>query len=219
VDELTLAGTPSARSVLCNPDGSLRSRIVILMSPSACLATVQAASIFTGQQQRDEHLRTNDFLDVPNNPTLTLVGKGLKKVDDTNWVISTDLTIRGITKSVDFDLEFLGEGDSMQEGKSVVAFSASATIDRRDFGVSFNHSLLDGNKRLSWATTLAFYAINGYDLRPTNNAVTFVRGVAAGTVPLADAATWLKSHARPFNDDWTKARPIRPAPARHFRLP
>jgi len=86
-------------------------------------------------------------------------------------------------------------------------------------GVNRNHSLLDGNKRLSWATTLAFYAINGYDLRPTNNAVTFVRGVAAGTVPLADAATWLKSHARPFNDDWTKARPIRPAPARHFRLP
>jgi polyisoprenoid-binding protein YceI len=112
---------------------------------STLQATVQAASIFTGQVQRDEHLRTNDFLDVPNNPTLTLVGKGLRRVDDTNWVISTDLTIRGVTKSVDFDLEFLGEGDSMQEGKSVVAFSASATIDRRDFGVSFNHSLLDGS--------------------------------------------------------------------------
>ena len=50
-----------------------------------------------------------------------------------------------VTKSVDFDLEFLGEGASMQEGKTVVAFSASATIDRRDFGVSFNHSLLDGS--------------------------------------------------------------------------
>src|SRR6202451_1603263 len=112
---------------------------------STLQATVQAASIFTGQAQRDDHLRTNDFLDVPNNPTLTLVGKGLKKVDDTNWVLSTDLTIRGVTKSVDFDLEFLGEGASMQEGKSVVAFSATGTIDRRDFGVSFNHSLLDGS--------------------------------------------------------------------------
>ena len=56
-----------------------------------------------------------------------------------------DLTIRGVTKSVDFDLEFLGEGASMQEGKTVVAFSARAEIDRRDFGVSFNHSLLDGS--------------------------------------------------------------------------
>ena len=108
-------------------------------------ATVQAASIHTNQSQRDDHLRTNVFLDVPNHPTLHLVGKGLKRVDDRNWILSTDLTIRGVTKPVDFDLEFLGEGASMQEGKTVVAFSASATIDRRDFGVSFNHSLLDGS--------------------------------------------------------------------------
>jgi polyisoprenoid-binding protein YceI len=112
---------------------------------STLQATVQAASIHTNQEQRDDHLRTNDFLDVPNHPTLTLVSTGLRQVDDSNWVLSTDLTVRGVTKSVDFDLEFLGEGDSMQEGKSVVAFSASATIDRRDFGVSFNHSLLDGS--------------------------------------------------------------------------
>jgi polyisoprenoid-binding protein YceI len=108
-------------------------------------AVVQAASIHTNQPQRDEHLRTNDFLDVPNHPTLTLKSTGLKRVDDTRWVLTADLTIRGVTKSVDFDLEYLGEGPSMQEGKSVVAFSASATIDRRDFGVSFNHSLLDGS--------------------------------------------------------------------------
>ena len=108
-------------------------------------AEAVVASIHTNQSMRDDHLRTNDFLDVPNHPTLTLVGKGLRRVDDTNWVISTDLTIRGVTKSVDFDLEFLGEGASMQEGKTVVAFSATATIDRRDFGVSFNHSLLDGS--------------------------------------------------------------------------
>jgi polyisoprenoid-binding protein YceI len=112
---------------------------------STLKATVQAASIHTNQEQRDEHLRTNDFLDVPNHPTLTLVSTGLKRVDDSNWILTTDLTIRGVTKSVDFDLEFLGEGASMQEGKSVVAFSGSATIDRRDFGVSFNHSLLDGS--------------------------------------------------------------------------
>ncbi len=112
---------------------------------STLQATVQAASIHTNQPQRDEHLRTNDFLDAPNYPTLTLVSTGLRRVDETNWVLSTDLTIRGVTKPVDFDLEFLGEGPSMQEGKTVVAFSATATIDRRDFGVSFNHSLLDGS--------------------------------------------------------------------------
>ena len=108
-------------------------------------AVVQAASIHTNQPQRDDHLRTNDFLDVPNHPTLTLKSTGLQRVDDSHWVMSADLTVRGVTKPVDFDLEFLGEGPSMQEGKTVVAFSATATIDRRDFGVSFNHSLLDGS--------------------------------------------------------------------------
>jgi polyisoprenoid-binding protein YceI len=108
-------------------------------------AEVQAASIHTNQSMRDDHLRTNDFLDVANHPTLTMKSTGLRRVDDAHWVLTVDLTIRGITKSVDFDLEYLGEGPSMQEGKTVVAFSASAEIDRRDFGVSFNSSLLDGS--------------------------------------------------------------------------
>lgn len=108
-------------------------------------AEVQAASIHTNQSMRDDHLRTNDFLDVANHPTLTMKSTGLRRVDDTDWVLTVDLTIRGVTKPVDFDLEYLGEGPSMQEGKTVVAFSASAEIDRRDWGVSFNSSLLDGS--------------------------------------------------------------------------
>jgi polyisoprenoid-binding protein YceI len=112
---------------------------------SSVEVTVQAASIHTNQEQRDEHLRTNDFLDVPNYPTLSFKSTGLKRAKENHWVLTADLTIRGVTKSVDFDVEYLGEGPAMVEGKSVVAFSASAEIDRRDFGVSFNHSLLDGS--------------------------------------------------------------------------
>jgi polyisoprenoid-binding protein YceI len=108
-------------------------------------AEVKAASIHTNQNMRDDHLRTNDFLDVENHPTLTLKSTGLKKVSDTDWKLSTDLTIRGVTKPVEFDLEYLGEGPAMAEGKSVVAFSAVGEIDRRDFGVTFNHALLDGS--------------------------------------------------------------------------
>jgi polyisoprenoid-binding protein YceI len=108
-------------------------------------AEVKTASIHTNQSMRDDHLRTNDFLDAETYPTLTLKSTGLKKISDTEWKLSTDLTIRGVTKPVEFDLEFLGEGAAMQEGKTVVAFSAVAEIDRRDFGVTFNHSLLDGS--------------------------------------------------------------------------
>jgi len=108
-------------------------------------AEVKAASIHTNQSMRDDHLRTNDFLDAETYPTLSLRSTNLRKVTDTEWKLTADLTIRGVTRSTEFDLEFLGEGPSMQEGKSVVAFSASADIDRRDFGVSFNHALLDGS--------------------------------------------------------------------------
>ncbi len=112
---------------------------------STVQAEVKTATIHTNQSMRDDHLRTNDFLDADNFPTLTLKSTGLKKVTDTEWTLTTDLTIRGVTKSVDFDLEYLGQGDAMAEGKKVVAFSAQGEIDRRDFGVVFNHSLLDGS--------------------------------------------------------------------------
>ena len=64
-------------------------------------AEVKAASIHTNQSMRDDHLRTNDFLDVENNPIITLKSTGLKKVTDSEWKLSTDLTIRGVTKPVD----------------------------------------------------------------------------------------------------------------------
>ena len=108
-------------------------------------AEVQAASIHTNHSMRDDHLRTNDFLDVANHPTLKLKSTSIKRVRENHWILTADLTIRGVTRPVDFDLEFLGEGLSLQEGKTVVAFEATAEIDRRDFGVSFNHSLLDGS--------------------------------------------------------------------------
>src|ERR1700728_514146 len=108
-------------------------------------AEAQAASINTGVGMRDDHLRTNDFLDAPNFPTVTVSSTGLTKVSDGEWKLATDLTLRGVTKPVVFDLEYLGTGPSMQEGKEDIAFSAAAEIDRRDFGVSFNHSLIDGS--------------------------------------------------------------------------
>ncbi len=73
-------------------------------------AEVKTASIHTNQSMRDDHLRTNDFLDAENLPHLTLKSTGLKKVTDTEWKLSTDLTIRGVTKPVEFDLEYLGRG-------------------------------------------------------------------------------------------------------------
>lgn len=106
-------------------------------------AEAEAASIETGVSMRDDHLRTNDFLDAPNHPKVVLKSTGVTRVTDTEWKLATDLTIRGVTKPVTFDLEFHGTGPGMQPGSAVAAFSATAEIDRRDFGVSFS-GVLDG---------------------------------------------------------------------------
>jgi polyisoprenoid-binding protein YceI len=108
-------------------------------------ATVEAASIETGVAMRDDHLRTNDFLDAPSHPTLELRSTGFRQVADNHWSMAADLTIRGVTLPVSFDLEYHGSGPGMQPGSEVAAFSASAEIDRRDFGVSFNGVLEGGS--------------------------------------------------------------------------
>jgi len=105
---------------------------------------VETASIDTGVQMRDDHLRTNDFLDAPSYPTLVLESTGLTKVTDSEWKLAADLTIRGVTKPVVFDLEYHGKGAGMQPGSEVVAFSATTEIDRRDFGVTFSGVLEGG---------------------------------------------------------------------------
>jgi polyisoprenoid-binding protein YceI len=112
---------------------------------SSVEAEIEAASISTGNSMRDDHLRTNDFLDAPSFPKLTFKSTGLTKVSDAEWEVAGDLTIRGVTKPVVLDLEYHGSGPSMQPGGEVVAFSASVEIDRRDFGVSFNHALDGGS--------------------------------------------------------------------------
>jgi polyisoprenoid-binding protein YceI len=99
---------------------------------------------------RDGHLKSADFLDLENYPTLTLTSTKVSAKGG-DYELVADVTLRGITKSVGFDLEFLGAGPSMAPGATIVGFEARAEIDRRDFGVNFggaleNGSLIVGNK-------------------------------------------------------------------------
>lgn len=107
-------------------------------------AEVRTASIVTGTDMRDDHLRTNDFLDVPNYPTMTFKSTAFTKVSDAEWKLAGELTIRGATKAVVFDVEYHGAGPGMQPGSEVFGLSATTEIDRRDFGVSFSGVLEGG---------------------------------------------------------------------------
>ena len=108
-------------------------------------ATVQAASITTNNEMRDGHLKTADFLDIEKNPTLTLKSTQITPKGGDNYKMVADLTLKGVTKSVTFDLEFLGAGPSMAPGVQAAGFEARGEIDRRDFGVSFEGSLENGS--------------------------------------------------------------------------
>lgn len=114
-------------------------------------ATVKAASITTNNEMRDGHLKSGDFLDQETYPTLNLTSTKISSTGSGSFEMIGDLTIKGVTKSVPFSLEFLGEGPSMEPGVTVAGFEARTEVDRRDFGVNFegsleNGSLIVGNK-------------------------------------------------------------------------
>ncbi len=118
---------------------------------SSVQASVKVESVDTGQEQRDAHLKSPDFFDVEHFSTIDLVSTGLTKVSDSEWKLASELTVRGVTKPVVWDLEYLGTGPGMAPDSTVAAFSATTEVDRREFEVSFSHALADstlivGNK-------------------------------------------------------------------------
>jgi polyisoprenoid-binding protein YceI len=105
-------------------------------------ATVETGSVTTGDDTRDTHLKSPDFFDVENFPNMTLVSKGIDK-DGSDYVLQTDLTIKGVTKSVDFELEFDGVSPDPWGGTRA-GFSAEAEVNRKDWGLEWNMALEAG---------------------------------------------------------------------------
>jgi polyisoprenoid-binding protein YceI len=110
---------------------------------SAVVATIQAASITTGQTDRDNHLRSGDFLEAEKYPTLEYRSTGVKSLSGNEFVLAGDLTIKDVTRPVDLKVVFEGVGRSPY-GQDIFGFSASTEIDREDFGLTWNVALETG---------------------------------------------------------------------------
>ena len=111
---------------------------------SSVEAVAQAASITTNNEMRDGHLKSADFLEQETYPTITFKSTKITSKGGDDYELVADLTIKDVTKSVTFDLEYLGTSPSMQPGVTVVGFEAKTEIDRRDFNVNFNAVLENG---------------------------------------------------------------------------
>jgi polyisoprenoid-binding protein YceI len=104
---------------------------------------ILAASIDTGDEQRDGHLRSPDFLDVERHPEIVFRSTALAPRGDDRWRITGELTIRDVTRSIEVDLEFCGVGEDPW-GNVRAAFLATTEIDRDDFDVTWNQALETG---------------------------------------------------------------------------
>jgi polyisoprenoid-binding protein YceI len=109
---------------------------------------IDVESINTGNEQRDAHLRTNDFFDAKNHPKINFKSTRIEKKDDNEYVVHGELTIRGVTKEVAVDVEWSGTNKNPW-GKVVTGLSAKTTINRKDFGVNFNAALETGGVLIS----------------------------------------------------------------------
>ncbi len=104
---------------------------------------IDAASINTNEPQRDGHLKSPDFLDVENYPYITFKSKRIEKIDKSHGRVIGDLTIRGVTREVTLEVEYLGQARSPW-GTTSAGFNAHTRINRKEWGLTWNVALETG---------------------------------------------------------------------------
>jgi polyisoprenoid-binding protein YceI len=109
---------------------------------SSVTAEIDLSSIDTGQAQRDDHIRSADFFEVEKYPTMTYKSTGVR-VEDGEYVLDGELTLKGVTRSVPLHLELNGFGPDPYGGTRA-GFTASGEINRRDFNVNFSAPMQNG---------------------------------------------------------------------------
>jgi polyisoprenoid-binding protein YceI len=104
--------------------------------------SIDAATLWSGEPERDDHLRSEDFLDVGRHPRITFRSTAVEPTARYEYRVSGDLTIRGVTRPVTLDVRYLGQCRSPFDDTRI-GFTATTRINRHDFGVSWNAELRD----------------------------------------------------------------------------
>lgn len=107
------------------------------VTASAVTAVIDAASVNTGTEQRDQHIRSADFLGVEQFPTIEFASTGVRDVSGDTFTVVGDLTVHGVTRTVELAAEFLGAVEDPSAGERA-GFSATTSISRAQFGVDIH---------------------------------------------------------------------------------
>ena len=107
------------------------------LATSSVSAEIEMGTVQTGNPDRDAHLASSDFFNAETNPTMTFVSTGIAGEGE-EYTMTGDLTINGITKQVELDVEFFGTSVFPMDQSTRAGFSATGTLSRKDFGITFN---------------------------------------------------------------------------------
>src|SRR6266446_3941286 len=118
---------------------------------SSVEVVIDARKVWTGEQARDAHLRSADFLDVENFPEISFCGNQVAVIGEVDYRVTSDLPIRGVTRPVTLEVHYLGQWqtpwweDGVDKGpKTRAGFVAKTSINRQEFGVSWNDKMDKG---------------------------------------------------------------------------
>lgn len=117
--------------------------------------TVDVNSVSTNVEQRDNHLKSDDFFNAEKYPEMTFVSTAFKKLNGDNYELSGKLTIRDVTKEVKFDVVYGGKAE--QQGKTKAGFSATTTINRLDYNIKFDPTGAGVGKDIKISLNLEFF--------------------------------------------------------------
>ena len=125
------------------------------LSDSTATVVIETASVDTRSEDRDTHLRSADFFDVETYPQMRFVSSAIDEVDEGSYIVTGELTIRDMTKTVSVPLELIGI-DTDPFGNLRAGLEGSRRIDRKDWGVTWNTKLDSGGVLVSDKITLEF---------------------------------------------------------------
>ena len=183
------------------------------LADSKAEVIIQTASVDTRTEGRDEHLRSADFFDVETYPEIRFVSSAIDEVDEGSYIVTGELTIRDMTKTVSVPLELIGV-ETDPYGDLRAGLEGSRRIDRKDWGVTWNTKLDSGGVLVSDKITLEFELSlikNLAEAAPADSSETAGGDEADETAPPAPKTPESAPAAEPAGKEFPPPPPVKPA--------